>query len=547
MGYRRHRAGREEELALPGGWAFTQHSHPFSRTGLSWTCGVLFFLALTASACTKAPPVGKADPLELSIGVAEGNVLESGLGAPQLASMLALEGLTQIDADGRVLPRLAARWEWENDQRRLRVFLRPDVQFHDGTRLTAAVAARILKIIVDNPNSPRLYPSLAFVESVAAEGDFQLVFNLTDRSAFLPEDLSVLLKLDNNDVGTGPYRITKRERSEVVLERFDTYHSGIPAIRRVVIRPFDTLRTTWTSLLRGDVDMVTDVPPNSVEFVRSDDIQVVAWQRWYQYMLLFNSRRPPFKSPAVRRALNLAVDRTALIERVLNGDGTPAIGPLWPKYWAYDPSASTASSYDPAQAEALLDGAGFRMPARSTSAGLPPARLRFTCLVPERFSIWERIALEVQKSLFNIGVDMQVKVVPFGEFNTLLGEGRFSEGGFDAAIVDMISGPTPGRAYIFWRSAEDFQGANVFGYENADAERMFHVLRTNTNEAAVRTATGRLQRIFSEDPPALFLAWNERARAVRRTFTVHQDAGRDPLTTLWRWTPESLMQRASTQ
>jgi hypothetical protein len=153
----------------------------------------------------------------------------------------------------------------------------------------------------------------------------------------------------------------------------------------------------------------------------------------------------------------------------------------------------------------------------------------------------------VQKSLFNIGVDMQVKVVPFGEFNSLLGEGRFSEGGFDAAIVDMISGPTPGRAYIFWRSAEDFKGANVFGYENADAERMFHVLRTNTNEAAVRTATGRLQRIFSEDPPALFLAWNERARAVRRTFTVHQESGRDPLTTLWRWTPEPFMQRASTQ
>ena len=100
----------------------------------------------------------------------------------------------------------------------------------------------------------------------------------------------------------------------------------------------------------------------------------------------------------------------------------------------------------------------------------------------------------------------------------------------------MIRGPTPGRAYIFWRSARDFQGANVFGYENAEAEQTFRVLRSNMNEAAVRTATGRLQRIFLEDPPALFLAWNERARAVRREFRVHQEGGRDPLATLWRWT-----------
>src|SRR6185436_13784202 len=101
---------------------------------------------------------------------------------------------------------------------------------------------------------------------------------------------------------------------------------------------------------------------------------------------------------------------------------------------------------------------------------------------------------------------------------------------------DLISGPTFGRPFIFWRSARDFKGLNLFGYENAEAERLFQILRTSTNEAAVRSATNRLQRVMFEDPPALFLVWNSRARAVSRHFQVQGESGRDPLLTIRQWT-----------
>ena len=119
----------------------------------------------------------------------------------------------------------------------------------------------------------------------------------------------------------------------------------------------------------------------------------------------------------------------------------------------------------------------------------------------------------MQKQLYNIGVDMQFEVVPIEEYDTRIREGRF-----DAVLIDMISGPTSARPHVFWASARRFKGLNVFGYENAEAERLFELLRTSTNEAAVRSAISRLQRVLLDDPPALFLAWNERARAVRREF-----------------------------
>ena len=70
----------------------------------------------------------------------------------------------------------------------------------------------------------------------------------------------------------------------------------------------------------------------------------------------------------------------------------------------------------------------------------------------------------------------------------------------------------------------------------AEAERLFQVINDATNEAVVRSVTSRLQQTFLDDPPALFLSWNEGARAVRRDFKVVQDPGRDPLSSIARWT-----------
>jgi ABC-type transport system substrate-binding protein len=127
-------------------------------------------------------------------------------------------------------------------------------------------------------------------------------------------------------------------------------------------------------------------------------------------------------------------------------------------------------------------------------------------------------------------------VVPIQELDARVRAGRF-----DAMLIDsVISGPTVGRSYMFWRSARRFPGGlNFFGYEDVEAERLFDVMRTSTNEIATESAFSRLQERLLDNPPALFLAWNERSRAVRRDFQIVQDPRRDPadpVYTMWRWT-----------
>ena len=430
------------------------------------------------------------------------------------------------------MAKLAESWWWTNDGRRLNVNLRPGILFHDRTPLDATLAATILREAINKPGNRATFPSLIDVVSVRAQGARTIVFDVSQPSAFLPDDLEIPMTHGSPTIGTGPFRVVNNDSSGVTLERFADYYLGPPKIQRVIVRPFDALRTAWASLLRGDVDMVTDVPPEAVEFIHNDDVQVIPFERRYQYLVAFNSAKRPFSSPLVRRALNFAVNRETLITNVLRGNGTVATGPIWPKYWAYD-NGIRPYAFDPQLSESLLDAAGFHAPSEGKSQpNGPPARFRFTCLVPAGFSTWQRIGLEVQKSLYNVGVDMQFEVIPIKDFDARVREGRF-----EAALISMISGPTPGRPYIFWRSARHYKGLNVFGYENPEAERLFDVLRTSSNEAAVRSATRSLQRTFLDDPPAIFLAWNERARAVRRTFQVPSEPGRDPVQTVWRWSP----------
>lgn len=489
----------------------------------------LLVTSATGIACGTPDSIGRSGPTQLTVGMPEGIADGGDSGVRQVARNLAFEGLTQMNEAGRVMPWLAERWAWQ-DARTLRVTLPANLEFHDGTKLTAPLVADLLTGIVARGN-PTLFPTLGYVTAIRPDGEREVVFELSEPTAFLPEDLEIPIVTGDPLQGTGPFRIVQSSPREYTLTRFDKYRQGAPAIDRVVVKAYETLRNAWTAMLRREVDMVTEVPPDAVEFVGSSDVQLFSFARRYQYLMAFNSARGPLQNPAVRRALNLAVDRAGIVTRVLRGHGTVSAGPIWPKYWAHDPDVA-GFRYDPAAAETLLDSAGLpRAAATAGSGSAPPSRFRFTCLIPADFAVWERVGLEVQKNLYAIGVDMQFELVPFAQFDT-----RIRSGGFDSAIINMISGPTPGRAFVFWRSPKVAQGLNVFGWENAEAERLYDALRLADNDAATRVATGKLQRTFLDDPPALFIAWDERTRAVSRRFSVPEAAGRDPMQTLSRWT-----------
>lgn len=456
------------------------------------------------------------------------------VGVRQLASLLSDESLLRMTRDGRHEARLAERWEVDDGGRQLVVHLRPDLRFQDGSPLTPAAVKQTFEAVRGEPWQPYQYPTLDDIESIEVRDPRTLVFRLKRASALLLDDLELPIRKQDQArraVGAGPFILETETADTTVMRANPHYYAGRPVIDIVELRTYSSVRSAWTAMMRGEVDFLYEVPTEGRAFVEGEsNVRVFSFPRPYAFMLVFNLRHPQLRDPAVRRALNLAVDRRWVIDRGLGGHGLPASGHVWPFHWAYDRSAPTFG-YAPTRAETILGHAEQRRPAAFPArlGNDMPARLRFTCLVPARAQPYEWLALFVQKQLYEAGVDMNLEVVPLKDFIR-----RTDSGNFESVIVDFNGGPGLVRPYQFWRSSARplFSG---FGYTAAD--QALDAIRYAPDEASFRRAVSALQRVFAEDPPALFLAWSETARAVSRRFEVPVADDQDPLRVIWAWRP----------
>jgi peptide/nickel transport system substrate-binding protein len=243
--------------------------------------------------------------------------------------------------------------------------------------------------------------------------------------------------------------------------------------------------------------------------------------------MVFNSSRRPFADKTVRLALNFAVDRQAILSQVLKSRGVIAHGPVWPLHWAYDPTVP-GYTYDPVRAAAILDVAFGR--SRTKTVQVPsqvPSRFHFTCLLPENFPLWERMALLVQKELFDVGIDMKLESLPAQEFTRRIGSGDF-----EAVFMEFIGGPSISRPYVFWHSASS---RNFSGYHDPVVDQALDTVRRAPDDETYRTGVRALQQGMIADPPGIFLAWGQTARAVSRRFQVAATPNGDILGSVRSW------------
>jgi peptide/nickel transport system substrate-binding protein len=280
-------------------------------------------------------------------------------------------------------------------------------------------------------------------------------------------------------------------------------------------------------MMRSEIDFLYEVAPDTLEFISNEaSVQVFPFLRNFVYGVIFNSNRDIFRDRRVRQAVNYAVDRAAIVEQVFKGHALVANGPTWPQHWAHD-SGVQKFSYDPPRAVALLDSANVPVVDRRVATNRPPSRLHFTCILPENFAVWERMALLVQRNLSEIGIDMKLETMPFDTFTK-----RVISKDFEAAFSELINGRAAVRPYTFWYSSSK---QNFFGYRSSMVDSSLDAIRGASSDEAYREAFRRFQLEMVEDPPAIFLALGENTRAVSRRFQVQSPLGSDILYTIANW------------
>jgi len=469
-------------------------------------------LLIAAARCARAGPQTSTD---------EATTLRVGVGDIELRQFVqnqTIEALFRVQDDGRLKASLAKSWSVSPDGLTVTLELRDGIHFHDGSPLTPEIVAEVLKRSLPQTMGPAYDDVLNITP--AAGGKIELALKVP--SAFVHEAFETQIERPGKrGVGTGPF-VAVDEGNSTEMRANRDYYLGPPHIERIVVSTYPTMRAAWAELLRGRVDMVYEVGVDALDSLEtSTTVNVFSYLRRYQFAIILNTRIPALQSPSIRRALNAAINRDLLVRDALGGHGLPSVGPVWPKNWAFN-SKVPGFTFDPAYAVDALK----QVPNKPRGDDRAEHRVAFSCLVA---SDAVRLALFVKQQLEPFGVEMDVREASLEELNK-----AGASGGFEAILAPIISAPTLVRPYLWWHSAGPF---NRGKYASPAVDAALDSIRHAKSDDEYRAGVAEFQRSIVADPPAIFLAWDERARAVSNRFQVPSETGMDILGSLRLWQP----------
>jgi peptide/nickel transport system substrate-binding protein len=275
------------------------------------------------------------------------------------------EGLTAFDGQLRVGPGLAAGWENPNDTTWI-FQLRPGARFHDGRPVAAEDVVFSLERARRLPGTDVASYLLA-VKGVRAVDPHTVEITTERPAATLLEKLAFVAVLPRGSppdirqpVGTGPYRLagwTPGRRLE--LTAFERHWRGAPAEKVVWLLPITDHAERMRRLAAGELDLAAGLAPEGATSLPArGGCRVAVQESLLVWHLEMRVDRPPFADRRVRQAVDLAVDRPALVERLLLGQGRPLGQMVTPNDVGFAPDLAPTRR-DLPRARALLAAAGY--------------------------------------------------------------------------------------------------------------------------------------------------------------------------------------------
>ncbi|MGH1331052.1 MAG: ABC transporter substrate-binding protein [Paracoccaceae bacterium] len=483
-----------------------------------------------------------ATALALSAGVATAQTPEDVLIVGQIAEPKALDpaavtavndfrilmnvydGLVRYkDGTLEVEPALATAWDISEDGKTYTFTLREGVKFHDGSAFDAEAVKfnfdRMLK--EDHPyHNTGPFPLSFFFSAVenvevvdASTVRFTLnapyapfLSNLAYPTGLIVSPAAVMDKgadFGRNPSGTGAFKFAEwRSNEAVVVEANPDYWDGKPELNAVVFRPITDANTRTAEMLAGGIDLMVEVPPVALGGFAGDTFTVHEQAGPHVWFLILNAKEGPFADKRVRQAANYAINKSALVDDVLEGTAAVAAGPTPPAFaWAYN-EALEPYPYDPEKAKSLL-----------AEAGAEGAELTF--YVTEGGSgMLDPIAMgtAIQADLQAVGLKVKIETY---EWNTFLGNVNPGlEGKADMAEMAWMTNDPDTLPFLALRTDAwpDKGGFNSGYYSNPKVDELLEAARAATDQAERAKLYKEMQVIVQEDAPWVFVAnWKQNA------------------------------------
>jgi peptide/nickel transport system substrate-binding protein len=285
------------------------------------------------------------------------------------------DNLVSRHPDNKLHPALATEWKLEG-QTAWRFKIRQGVKWHNGDPFSSADAKYSIERTYDPAAKTRVNTVLTTIDRIEAPDPATLVIHTKKPDPLLPARLAFYagqivpkkyLESAGPDgfarkpVGTGPVRFvswTKDDR--LALEANPDYWGGKPEFDKLTVRPIPELAARVGALLKGEVDIITQVPPDHLERINvNPSTRSVGALYAGLYVLAVNSKVKPLDNPLVKQALALAIDREAIVKELWRGRGIVPSGPIARGDNHFDTTLPPLA-YNPKEARERLKKAGYR-------------------------------------------------------------------------------------------------------------------------------------------------------------------------------------------
>jgi len=405
--------------------------------------------------------------------------LTTGAAAGEIAQNI-LDTLITLDSDQKFRPALATKWSIEDGGKRFTFTLRDGVKTHDGGAITADAVKRSFERILDPKLKAGAVVSLVGpIDTITTPDAKTVVFSFKQPYyAFMlqiwryffgilsPKYLDSLKPGDTATapVGSGPFKFVSRSADGVVtIEAFADYSWGseiftnqaAPYLKQVKFRAITDASTRVATLESGENLVVDEISEADYARLRADRRFTFVNSPRASHTIGFsmNVTRAPTDDRAVREAVNLAVDRRSIVEKLFFGVHKVSVGPLSEGVWGRLEELEKAFPYNVANARGVLETAGWKVGASGPIREKGGQKLEI--LLATFRSPWTEIAEAMQSQLRDVGIDLKVQKMERGPYLELVRAYRHNMAATSSTAIDP-----DGILRVCYHSANRVSGSN---------------------------------------------------------------------------------------
>ena len=405
------------------------------------------------------------------------------------------------------------------DELTWKIILRDNVAFSSGRNLDGQAVKECLEHLVENHDRAR---GDLMIDTITAEGQTVTIKTTEPKATllnYLSDPYGCIIDMEAGITeagivcGTGPYIAESLETDEEVnLVKNENYWNGEPGFDNINVITITDGDTLTMALQSGEIDAAYGMPYASYPLFENEDYTFSSCATSRAFFAAMNYESEIIKDQAVRKAIAMGIDKEGFVNRLLDGNGYPAVG-VYPDTFSFGGDAVTDETYNPEEAMALLEEAGWT---DSDGDGIREKNgqkltIRW-CTYPSRQEL-PLLAEAVQATLGNIGIEVVINCT--ADIANVVSD----KSAWDVYASAMVTAPTGDPEYFFTTHCLDSSVANDGSYHSDKLETLASELAGTFDADRRGEIAVEMQQTILDDDAYVFCSHLKMSMISKSTIT----------------------------